>query len=131
MKNNNIFLLIEDNPIDQIITRQLFKKVLDINDLNIVNNGLEGINWITDAVLDKPLIVLLDINMPIMNGFEFLEVFKNFSDEIKANVDIYILSSTLDPNEIEKIKTHDLLKGHLIKPFSPKEFEAIIQHKQL
>src|SRR6478752_5974802 len=114
MKSKNIFLLIEDNPIDQIIARQLFKKVLDINDINIANNGLEGINWITNTVLEKPLIVLLDINMPVMNGFEFLEAFKKLPEEIKANVDIYMLSSTLDPNEIQQIKKHELVKGNLI-----------------
>lgn len=129
MKCNSTILLIEDSPIDQIITRQLFKKVLLIDDINIVNNGLEGINWITNTVLERPLIVLLDINMPIMNGFEFLEAFKEFSDEVKANVNIYILSSTLDPNEIQKIKTHELIKGHLIKPFSPNAFEAMIQQE--
>jgi CheY-like chemotaxis protein len=72
MEPNPIFLVIEDNLIDQLVISQLLKKVLHVDQIVIANNGREGIEWLTTKKKNQSLIILLDIQMPIMNGFEFL-----------------------------------------------------------
>jgi len=110
-------LIIEDNLIDQFVTKKLLKKGLDINPLFIANNGKEGIDWLIKNPDSKSLIILLDIQMPIMNGFEFLEEFARLEEDLKAKIEIFVLSSTLDIDEIKKIKNNKYVSDFWNKPF--------------
>ncbi|QSW90321.1 MULTISPECIES: response regulator [Flavobacterium] len=117
MEFNPVFLIIDDNLIDQLVTQQLLKKVLHVNQVVIVNNGQEGLQWILNSKKEtEKLIVLLDIQMPVMNGFEFLEEFQKLNDGIKNEIQIYIVSSTLDPDEIHQVKKNENVSGFLSKP---------------
>lgn len=126
MESKPTFLLIEDNLIDQLIIKQLFRKVLNIDQIVIANNGREGLQWINGNKKQQSLIILLDIQMPIMNGFEFLDEFDKLSTEIKKETQIYVLSSTLDSDEILRIKENNYVSGFLSKPFPIQEFKNII-----
>lgn len=124
MEVNSLFLLIEDNLIDQLVTKQLLKKVFSIEQITIANNGKEGIQWLNNNIRNKqPLIILLDIQMPIMNGFEFLEAFHKLHKKIKKGVQIYVLSSTLDPDEIKRIEENQYVTDFLSKPFPIEELK--------
>lgn len=126
MEFNTTFLLVEDNLIDQLIIKQLFKKILNISQIAIANNGKEGIDWIKANKNIGSLIILLDIQMPIMNGLEFLDAFDKLKNEIKKEVQIFVLSSTLDAEEIDLINGNNYVTGFLNKPFPIEEFRSII-----
>lgn len=111
------FVIIEDNLIDQFVTKKLLKKGLDINPVCIANNGKEGIDWLIKNQTANPLIILLDIQMPIMNGFEFLEEFDKLPEDVKARTEIFVLSSTLDTDEIKKVKSNKYVSDFWNKPF--------------
>ncbi|WP_316634455.1 response regulator [uncultured Flavobacterium sp.] len=125
MELKPLFLLIEDNLIDQLVTKQLLKKILGVEDVIIANNGKEGIQWLNNNRKrnNQLLIILLDIQMPIMNGFEFLEAFHKLSNELKKGVQIYVLSSTLDPDEISQIEGNQYVTDFLNKPFPIEELK--------
>lgn len=123
MQLKPVFLVIEDNLIDQLVITQLLKKVLEIEQIIIANNGQEGIEWLTTQKKNQPIIILLDIQMPIMNGFEFLNAFHELNKEIKKEIEIYVLSSTLDPDELEHINKNNYVTGFLNKPFPIEEFK--------
>lgn len=123
MEFKSSFLLIEDNLIDQLVIKQLLKKVLYIDPVFIANNGKEGLQWLMDnSKLHKPLIILLDIQMPVMNGFEFLNEYNKLSVEFKKDIQVYVLSSTLDPDEITEINKNKAVFKLLSKPFPIEEF---------
>jgi CheY-like chemotaxis protein len=111
------FIIIEDNLIDQFITKKLLKKGLDVNPVCIANNGKEGMNWLLKNQNQNPLIILLDIQMPIMNGFEFLEEFDRLPEDVKERIEIFVLSSTLDTDEIKKVKENKYVSDFWNKPF--------------
>ncbi|MET3026190.1 response regulator [Flavobacterium sp. UW10123] len=111
------FIIIEDNLIDQFITKKLLKKGLDINPIYIANNGKEGMNWLLKNQSQNPLIILLDIQMPIMDGFEFLKEFDRLPEDIKEKIEIFVLSSTLDSDEIKKVKENKYVSDFWNKPF--------------
>lgn len=124
MELKPLFLLIEDNLIDQLVTRKLLKKVLDIDQIFVANNGLEGLQWIIkNKKICHSLIILLDIQMPIMNGFEFLDIFETLNEEIKNEIQIFVMSSTLDQEEINRIKDNIYVKDFLNKPFPIEELK--------
>lgn len=125
MESKISFLLIEDNLIDQLVTKELLKKALITSSISIANNGEEGIQWLKNyKSKDEVLIILLDIQMPIMNGLGFLEEYKKLGERIKKKIQIYVLSSTLDPDEIKKIKENQHVKAFLNKPFPVEEFKG-------
>ena len=124
METKFAFLVIDDNHIDQFITTQSFKKMLGVSEINIANNGREGIIWICDnrKKTDEPLIILLDIHMPIMNGLQFLIEYEKLEDELKKDTQIFILSSSLNADEITCLKDNIHVTDFLNKPISVKEF---------
>jgi CheY-like chemotaxis protein len=123
MQAKHEFLLIEDNLIDQLIIKQLFKKVLNITEVHITNNGKEGIEWLRDNGKFYPsIIIILDVQMPVMNGFEFLDAYARLEEGIKKGNQIYVLSSTLDTDEIDKIGESIYVTDFLGKPFPIEEF---------
>lgn len=127
MESNLSFLLIEDNLIDQLVTKELLKKVLDAPNVAVTNNGKEGIQWLNSyKPTDQSLIILLDVQMPVMNGLEFLNEYDKLSDELKKQTQIYVLSSTLDPDEIKEIEQNNYVKELLSKPFPIEEFKKKI-----
>lgn len=126
MEFKPIFLLIEDNLIDQIVIRQLIKKSLDI-EVNITNNGREGLLWLHNHEnLNQSIIILLDVQMPIMNGFDFLKEFDKLNENFKKEIQIYVLSSTLDPDEIKRINENSYVADFLNKPLPIEDFRKKI-----
>lgn len=125
MESKPIFLIIEDNLIDQFIIRKLLKKVLEVDDISIANNGKEGIQWLNSHQHISSLIILLDIQMPVMNGFEFLREYDKLDLKMKKETQIYVLSSTLDADEIRKIKDTNNVTEFLSKPLPIEEFRKI------
>lgn len=117
MPSKTDFLLVEDNLIDQFVTKKLLKKGLNISPLFIANNGKEAIDWLLKNPIQNSLVILLDIQMPVMNGFEFLDEFSRLTDEIKDKIEIFVLSSTLDTDEIKKAKENKYVSNFWNKPF--------------
>ena len=127
METKPVFLIIEDNLIDQLVTKQLLKKILDTDQIVITNNGKEAIQWLSTQKNIQSVIILLDVQMPVMNGFQFLGEFHNLDKAIKKEIQIYMLSSTLDSEEIEHINNNDYVTGFLNKPFPIEEFKNKLQ----
>ncbi|KGO90675.1 response regulator [Flavobacterium suncheonense] len=127
MKPDCSILLIEDNKIDQLVTTKLLKKTLGNLDINIVSNGREGIEWLHAHEKDfHSLIILLDIKMPVMDGFEFLTNYDTLSEEIKNGTEIFMLSSTLDSTDIERANESNYVKKLFSKPLPVQQFKEMI-----
>ncbi|MHC0442917.1 response regulator [Flavobacterium sp. 3-210] len=118
------FLLIEDNLIDQLVIKQLLKKILFVDEIYIANNGQEGLYWLeNNKGIGKSLFIILDIQMPFMNGFDFLNAYDKLDENIKKGNQIYVLSSTLDSDEINLINENKYVTKMLNKPFPIEEFK--------
>lgn len=128
MKLNLKTLLIDDNIIDQIVTKQLLKKKLNLHAIEVVSNGKEGLEWLSnyEKENDDFLVILLDIKMPEMDGFEFLAEFEK-QQHIKSNHDfmIVMLSSSLDPRDLKRAQNNIYVKTLLSKPLPTAEFAAL------
>ncbi|MCD0467796.1 response regulator [Flavobacterium sp. ENC] len=130
MQLKPVFLLVEDNLIDQLVITQLLKKVLDVTEteVTITNNGMEALQWLSSHQDLDQLIILLDIQMPVMNGFEFLNAYDKLGEELKKAIRIYVLSSTLDQEDIKKINENNYVTGFLNKPLPIEELKKTIHY---
>lgn len=128
MKTDHKFLVIDDNEVDQLVTQQLLKKDLGAVDVVQAGNGVEAMQWIHDQKSNLPdsLVILLDVRMPLMDGFQFLDAFESLNDDVKKMTKIIMLSSTLDPRDIEQAEAHKNVLQLFSKPLPVKELQALI-----
>lgn len=121
-------LLIEDNPGDVILTRHALKKAKITNNLIVAKSGEEALTMLNQedsyAGLDLPDLILLDLNLPGISGFDLLKSVKN-SDKFK-NIPIIILSSS--HSEQDKTKGEKgSAQGYLTKPLNVDQLSQILQ----
>lgn len=126
MKPEYKFLIVDDNEVDQVVTSQLLKTKLGATDISKVNTGKEAIQWLNVNPIKKWLIILLDVRMPEMDGFQFLEEFAKMARTIKENTTIFMLSSTLDDSDIRRAKDHPNVKSILSKPLPTGKLAELI-----
>ena len=128
MKTDRQFLIIDDNEIDQLVTQQLLKKDLGAVEVAQAGNGIEAMQWIRDLKSDLPnsLVIILDVRMPLMDGFQFLDAFESLNEDLKKMTKIIMLSSTLDPRDIEQAEAHKNVIQLFSKPLPVKKLQALI-----
>jgi len=121
MKFNNVFV-VDDDKIFHFIVKKLFLS----NNISITptfyENGLEALNKIKENLnsADKlPDLILLDINMPVLDGWQFLEEYKELKEKLPQDILIYIVSSSDNPYDRSKAKDfNEEIKDYWLKPLS-------------
>jgi CheY-like chemotaxis protein len=115
-------LLVDDDEINNFISIKLIRKALLSADITACLNGKFAIDQLVEMQrkgADKlPDYILLDINMPIMNGWEFLEEYKRLNIDPLGKTRIFIISSSVFSNDINKAKSYPLVKSFISKPLS-------------
>src|ERR1035437_7948963 len=108
MNNQYNYLVIDDDPISNAMVNIILKNYLKPSGVQLFTNPVAGLECIKNSCLnentDKSTIVLLDINMPIMSGWDFLFEFEKLNKEIRDQFTIFILSSSIDDKDMERAK---------------------------
>ncbi|HTR31701.1 MAG TPA: hypothetical protein VMH27_20655, partial [Puia sp.] len=76
-----------------------------------------------------PEFIFLDLNMPVLDGWGFLEAYSAIWDKLDKNISLYILSSTISSDDIARALAYPVTKGFLIKPLDKAKMEAILQNE--
>jgi len=123
--------IIDDDPIFIYGTKRIMKDVEFSEAVAVYNNGQDALEKLNELLLVNapiPEIILLDLNMPIMTGWEFLDHFMAAVPERKIlnNTQIYVVSSSVDPRDLEKVKEYGAVKGYISKPVTPNDLEVIL-----
>ena len=115
-------LLVDDDEINNFISIKLIRKALFNAEITACLNGKFAIDQLVEMQrkgADKlPDYILLDINMPIMNGWEFLDEYKRLNIDPLGKTKIYIISSSVFSNDINKARSYPLVKSFISKPLS-------------
>jgi len=122
-------MLVDDNEIDNIINEKIIEATNFAENILKFQTGQEALEYLSDHqnnLGELPEIVFLDINMPIMDGFQFLEDFEKFSDDVHAKCKIIMLSSSISPKDIDRAASSRYVKKYLNKPLKPRYLEAIL-----
>ena len=115
-------LLVDDDEINNFISIKLIKKVLLNTEISACLNGRFAIDELIEMNRKDPAnlpdYILLDINMPIMNGWEFLDEYEKLDIDTAGKTKIYIISSSVFSNDISKAKTYRSVKDFVSKPLN-------------
>lgn len=112
-------LLVEDDEVDVMNVQRAFKKNNIQNPLFIANNGVEALEMLETDIVPLPKIIILDINMPKMNGIEFLK--KVRENERFKNISVFVMTTSNEDSD--KISAYNLnVAGYILKPLSFEKF---------
>lgn len=121
-------LVIDDDEINIFIIKKIVAKTGYNVEMVSKNNGQLAIDYLTEVANNGsnfPHLMLIDINMPILNGWEFLEAYQKLNSPQKS--DMYMLSSSVYENDIEKAKTYKSIKGFISKPLSIERLTELLR----
>ena len=117
-------LLVEDSPDDQFMGKEIFRRVADNIEVVCVYDGVEALEQLTKEGF-RPDVILLDINMPRMNGLEFLEKYCSKGDPTVPPV-VMMLTSSEQESDKSKSMSYACVKDYFIKPLRKANIEAMI-----
>jgi CheY-like chemotaxis protein len=124
MHNSKPVLLVEGDDVDMVAVQRAFKDLMITNQLVNTANGEEALGYLKDEDNKKPCLILLDLNMPVMNGFEFLEIVK--TDEALKEIPVVVLTTSMAEQDIAKSSELGVA-GYMVKSVDYKEFVEIIR----
>ncbi|MBP6183242.1 response regulator [Flavobacterium sp.] len=123
-------LCVDDDPITLMLCKMVITKALFSNEIVTAKNGEEALKYFdtlkkSNSNNSKPQLIFLDLNMPVMGGWEFLDSFNTTEYSDYHNTKIIILSSTIDPEDLEKSKKYPMVIDFLSKPISKEMLEYL------
>jgi CheY-like chemotaxis protein len=127
-----IIWVVDDDVIYQTIIQKLIKKAGVFSAHSSFMNGKEAINTLANTIEESeylPDVILLDINMPVMDGWEFMEEIKMMKSKISKKIIIYIVSSSIAIEDKNKSKTFTDIFGYIPKPISVDDLISIVSNK--
>ncbi|WP_298547272.1 response regulator [uncultured Aquimarina sp.] len=113
----------------------LVSKIIELKKLSekviVFNNGKEALDFFIKSIENTeenivPQVIFLDLNMPIMDGWGFLEEFTKIKDKISKKIDLYVVSSSIDSRDIDRAKSIKVVSDYLTKPIHLDDFEKIL-----
>lgn len=120
--------IIDDDDIYTFLLKKTLVKSNICSNIKSFDNGLAGLEGIKTMIENKELtpdLILLDINMPLFDGWEFLEEFKKLKHLILKPISIYIVSSSISQADINKAKFHEEVIDFLTKPIESSKIRSI------
>lgn len=123
---NKLTYIIDDDKLTLKLMSILIDKSNFCEEIQSFHNAQLAIdkikeNWNDNAVL--PDAILLDLNMPVMDGWQFLDEFIHLS--VKKEISIFIMTSSIDPTDIEKAKKYDVVKDYIMKPITANRLDLL------
>lgn len=130
----NAIMLIDDNEIDNLINQRMIENAGICNYIFTHTGGKSAIEFLKNAEKvavgnnDKsllPQVIFLDIDMPLMDGFQFLDEFDNLSDNIKSHCKIVMLTSSISNKDTKRSKNYANVKEYINKPLSKESLKNL------
>lgn len=120
-------LIIDDTEVDRFIARRVFKKYNFANEVICMDSAQAGLEYLQqlNETDELPQVIFLDIKMPDMDGFGFLDHYATLPERIKKHSTIMMLSTSLDPRDPERARKNPFVNKYLSKPLSREILAAI------
>lgn len=132
-------LFVDDDPITLMLCKKVIERAEFSKEIDVAHNGEDALSYFDSLKTElnnnnditAPELMFLDLNMPVMGGWEFLDLFSDdkyytFFPDLK----VIVLSSTIDPKDIEKSKSYSMVIDFLSKPITKELLKSITEKQQ-
>jgi CheY-like chemotaxis protein len=129
--NNKSVMLIDDDAITNIINTKIItmKYAYEVKDFSSAQKALEQLKEWGNSFPEKlPFVIFLDINMPVMDGWEFLEEFQKLPKIVQEKSKVYMLTSSIAAEDIEKAKAYHVVNDFVSKPLSHEKLATLFMN---
>lgn len=126
MTKAKTLFVIDDDAIYQLITQKELEQHGPHITCKSYYNGASALQALQELP-EPPAIILLDLNMPIMDGWEFLEAYQQLPTSLTQHIQLYVVSSSIDYRDIDRAKENPLVSDFIIKPITSTNFSQILQ----
>jgi CheY-like chemotaxis protein len=130
MKHLKKLIIVDDDDVFVFLTKKAIEKNNILEVIKIFGNGLDALNFMKENVGNPdllPEIILLDLSMPVMDGWQFLEAYVKMNPKVEKEVIIYICSSSISPEDGIRAKNISAVSDYMIKPVSKEKLVEIIE----
>ncbi|HEU4718164.1 MAG TPA: response regulator [Bacteroidia bacterium] len=129
---HNVVMLIDDNDIDNFINERMIRGCNFAETCYVNTSTMSAIEFLKNLSVKKdldanylPSVIFLDINMPMLDGFQFIEEFEKLDKKITEPVSIVMLTSSINPADMERSKKYPSVKGFFHKPLTEEQLSSI------
>lgn len=130
MNHFNEFIIIDDDAINNKICRKVIEKTYPEVEISDFIDSQEGFDYIVDKYSKKrdnsKAILLLDITMPVLDAWEFLELFDKLDNNVKSRIKIHILSSSVHKGDMARAQSNPHVEYYLIKPLTRESIRLMV-----
>lgn len=133
MNKINTLFLIDDDDVFLFLTQKELEKTSLVNRFKPFLNGRQAIEYLKENshnAGELPDFILLDLNMPIMDGWQFLKEYKALQPSLAKKGRVYILSSSISPSDIQKAKSFPVVADYLVKPLKRDRFAELVHGQE-
>lgn len=114
-------MIVDDDTLSIYLNKITIEQTNMASICETFDNGLDAINFIkknTNNPNSLPDIILLDLFMPIMDGWQFINEYNSFKEKLSKEIQIFIVSSSISPDDISRSKSYNSIKDYIIKPIT-------------
>lgn len=123
--------LVDDDEIFVFLTKMTIEESNIVDMVKVFRNGREAINFLSENSHDPaqlPEVILLDLSMPVMDGWQFLEEYIVLKPRIGKKIVIYVVSSSISPDDIQKAKNINEVTDYIIKPVTKEHLVEMLKN---
>jgi CheY-like chemotaxis protein len=128
-RSDTVIAVVDDDKIFQLIATRSIKATHFAGKILQFSNGSEALHYLEEHASEEgeiPDVLFLDINMPLVDGWMFMEDFIDLKQRIHKPIRIYMVSSSIDPKDIERAKAIHDVTAYVTKPISQQKFAELI-----
>lgn len=130
MISHNNIMLVDDDEIFTYIIKKIIEESELAEQINIFANGREAIDFLTKVAHDEsllPQVIFLDLNMPYLDGWGFLEEYIRLKPKLCKKVNLYVITSSVSPFDHQKSKNYSDITDFIVKPLAKEKFLEIVK----